>query len=267
MRFLMAALIALMSTPQPQAQDIQARRSRYMERAEVLHFANSATLTANSPRPLAQAVTALSETYGWVIDFEDPPYYSKYDLVDDTDSKWRAEHPSAKGVTAIAGDKFQSQFSVSPNTGTSVEDEERILEKVISDYNQSANPGKFAVRNEGGGRFAVVGTNVKDETGHDQAVVPILDTRISIQEGTRDAFTTLKAILGAVTATGQPRIGLGTAPLNALSQSQVTAGGRGIPARVLLAQTLSAAKVKLYWHLYYDHDVQMYMLNVLSLID
>jgi len=50
---------------------------------------------------------AVSEEYGWLIDFEDLPYYSSYDLVDDTDPAWRAAHPGAKGSTAQQGAAFQ----------------------------------------------------------------------------------------------------------------------------------------------------------------
>ncbi len=55
-------------------------------------------------------------------------------------------------------------------------------------------------------------------------------------------------------------------PQNALARSQVTVGGQNIPARVLIAQTLSAAKLKLYWRLYYDHDVKMYGFSLLPLM-
>jgi hypothetical protein len=87
-----------------------------MENAQVRHLADSITVSANDARPLAQAVTALSEEFGWAIDFEDPPYYSKYDLVDDTVPQWRAAHPNTKGVTVIAGDTFQTQFLKTPDT-------------------------------------------------------------------------------------------------------------------------------------------------------
>jgi len=237
-----------------------------MDRAEVRHLANSATITANSPRPLAQAVTALSEEYAWVIDFEDPPYYSKYDLVDDTASQWRAAHPTAKGVTAIAGDTFQAQFPENPRAGISPPDEERILDRVVSDYNASTNPGRFSVRNEGDGRFAIVGTYVKDNNGQDQTISPILDTPISIQADTRDALTTIHIILNALSAKSQIQVVPGLLALNALHQTQVTVGGENIPARTLLLQTLSAAKIKLYWDLYYDHDVNGYAFSVLPLV-
>jgi hypothetical protein len=269
MRFLIIALVTIFSNVHAHAQtqnDIQARHSRYMERAEVRHLADSATVTANDARPLAQAVTALSEEFAWVVDFEDPPYYSNFDLVDDTASQWRAAHPSAKGVTVIAGDTFQTQFPESPNTSSSLTGEERILDGVVSDYNASTNPGRFNVRNEGDGRFAVVGTNVKDENGRDQAVSPILDTPISIPAETRDANTTIETILHALTVKTQTKVAAFMLPQNALAQAQVTVGGQDIPARVLLLQTLSAAKMKLYWRLYYDHDVKMYGFSLLPLM-
>jgi hypothetical protein len=237
-----------------------------MDRADVRHLANLASVTANSPRPLAQAVTALREECAWVIDFEDPPYYSKYDLVDDTAPQWRAAHPTAKGVTAIAGDTFQTQFPENPDAATSLAEEEHILDRVVLDYNASTNPGRFSIRNEGDGRFAVVGTYVKDENGQDQAVSPILDTPISVQADTRDALTTIHIILKALSAKSQIQVVPGLLALNALHQTQVTVGGENIPAGTLLLQTLSAAKIKLYWDLYYDHDVNKYAFSVLPLV-
>ena len=264
-KWIVIALITLLSNVHEQAQDIQARHSGYMDRAEVRHLGNSAMVTANFPRPLAQAVTALSEEYAWVIDFEDPPYYSKYDLVDDTAAEWRAAHPSAKGVTAIAGGRFQTQYPENPDAATSPAEEEHILDEVVSDYNASTNPGRFSVRNEGDGRFAIIGTHIKDENGQDQAVSPVLDTPISVQTDSRDALTTIRYILDALNAKSRIKVVAGIMADNALHQSQVTVGGENIPARTLLLQTLSAAKIKLYWLVYYDHDVNQYALNVLPL--
>jgi hypothetical protein len=270
MRFLIIVLVTMLSTVHAHAQAQndqarQARHSRYMENAEVRHLADSITVTANDARPLAQAVTALSEEFGWAIDFEDPPYYSKYDLVDDTAPQWRAAHPNTKGVTVIAGATFQTQFLETPDLGTSPTEAERVLDSVVSDYNTSANPGRFTVRNEGVGRFALVGTYVKDENGQDQTISPILDTPISIQAETRDANTTIEIILNALTVKSQTKVAPVMAPQNALAQSQVTVGGQNIPARVLLLQTLSAARMKLYWRLYYDHDIKTYGFSLLPL--
>ena len=250
-----------------------SRRSSTSSTPEQVHgegggpaLADSTTVTANDARPLAQAVTAPSEEFGCAIDFEDPPYYSKYDLVDDTAPQWRAAHPNAKGVTVISGDTFQTQFLRTSDTGTSPAEAERVLDNVVSDYNASANPGRFTVRNEGDGRFAIVGTYVKDKNGQDQTISPILDTPISIQVETRDANTTIEIILNALTVKSQTKVAPFMVPLNALAQSQVTVGGQNIPARVLLLQTLSATKMKLYWRLYYDNDVKMYGFRLLPLM-
>jgi hypothetical protein len=265
MRFLMAALVTVLWNLHPQVQsDIQARHSRYMDRAEVRHLADSVAVTANDARPLAQAVTALSEEFGWAIDFEDPPYYSKYDLVDDTDAKWRAAHPTANGVTAIAGDTFQTQFP--ENSDSSAATAEHTLDGVISDYNASTNPGKFTVRKEGDRRFAVIGTHVKDDSGRDQAVTSILDTPVTVPAETRNARATVDAILNALTLKSQVEVGLFMVPQNAMAQAQVTVGGQDVPARELLLQTLSAAKLNLYWRLYYDHDVKSYGFSLLPLM-
>ena len=263
MRFLIIALMAVLSNPQVQ-NDIQARHSRYMERAEVRHLANSVAITANDSRPLAQAVTALSEEYGWAIDFEDPPYHSKYDLLDDTDAKWRAAHTTDKGVTVIAGDTFQTEFPQTPDN--SAASAEHILDGVVSDYNASTNPGRFAIRDEGDGRFAVIGIHVKDDKGQDEAVTPVLDTLISIPTETRDGITTIQTIVNAVSLKNQIKIGLFMMPQNALAQANVSVGGENIPARVLLVQALSTMKMNLYWRLYYDHDVKSYGFSLLPVM-
>jgi hypothetical protein len=274
MRFFMILLSITMSCDSranfqvllQEVQDRQSRHDRYKESADVQHLTDSITITANDARPLAQALTAVSEEFAWIIDFEDPPYYTKYDLVDDTAPEWKAAHPDTKGVTVIAGDTFQTQFPKTSEGSISTTEERRILDKVVSDYNQSPNPGRFVVRDEGEGRFAVVGTHVKNKEGQHQAVSSILDTQISIQEETRDAYTTIETILNALSASSQVKVVPFTMPQRALAESQVTVGGQNVPARILLLQTLSAAKLKFAWRLYYDNDVRMYGFNLTPLL-
>jgi hypothetical protein len=88
-----------------------AKKPSFMPAGIIEHHGTLGTLSANDPRPLFQAVEAIGQEYGWVIDFEDPPYRSHFDLADSTDPDWRASHPNDKGVTRIAGGEFQSQFA------------------------------------------------------------------------------------------------------------------------------------------------------------
>jgi hypothetical protein len=207
----------------------------------------------------------LSEEYAWTIDFEDPPFYSKHDLVDDTAPEWRAAHQNAQGVTVISGGAFQTRFPETADARLSVAQEEHVLDIVVSDYNKSGNPGRFSLINEGNGRFAVVGTHVRDDSGQEQAMPSILDTAITVPTETRDGLQTISAILKALTTKSQTRVELGLMPWNALVRTEVTVGGQNIPARALLLQTLSLIKTTLYWRLYYDNDVKTYAFSLLPL--
>ncbi len=242
---------------------VERPRRSFMDRGIVQHRGNSATALANDPRPLLQAVTAVSEEYGWVVDFEDPPYESDADLVDDTAPQWRARHPGEKGVRIVAGGSFQSNYAEKPNTATSSVEEQLVLNKIVSDYNASGNPGKFVVRKQSDGSYAVLGNSVKDDKGNDMSVSSILDTPISITSGRRDALTTIELVLDTLSSNSGVKVLLGTMPINVLIQSQVTIGGENISARNLLLQTLTGTKRTTVWQLLYDADSQTYYLSVL----
>jgi hypothetical protein len=265
MRFLVAVFLATGFYLASSDAQTQNRVPRFMECAEVHHRADSATLSANDARPLAQALTALSEEYAWTIDFEDPPYDSKHDLVDDTAAEWRAAHPKEKGVTIISGGTFQTRFPETAGATFSAAQEEHALDIVVSDYNKSGNPGRFSLMSEGHGRFAVIGSHVRDDSGQEQPMPSILDTPITVPTETRDGLRTISAIREALTSKSQTRVEPGVMPLNVLVRTEVTVGGQNVPARTLLLQTLSLIKTKLYWLLPYDNDVKTYAFNLLPL--
>jgi hypothetical protein len=234
--------------------------------AVVEHNGNTGTLTANFPRPLAQAVEAISQEYGWTVDYEDPPYHSQFDLVDDTDPTWRANHPNAKGVVRVSGGLFRSSFP-EPSSGNT---EEQVLEKLVADYNSSGNPGKFAVREETDGRYAVIGVSRRDESGKDEPVNALLDTPITIPVQQRDAKTTLQLIVDTLAATSGVKVKLGTIGLssNPLQEAMLTIGGANVPARTLLLQALDDVSRTsphfggiFVWNFLFDADTNAYWLR------
>jgi hypothetical protein len=237
------------------------KRKKFMESGVVEHKVGGATITANSPRPLEQAISALNVEYGWTVDYEDPPYTSDSDLVDDTDPQWRAGHPNSRGVRRVAGGTFQSQYEEGPGIDASGS-KGAVLQKIVSDYNRSGNPGTFVVRAQEEGHYAIIGASIKDQARQDQKVTPTLDTPISIPIEQRSAEATIELILKVLSSESGKDIGLVSAPLNLLINSQVTVGGANVPARTLLLQTLNATKRPLIYSLLYDADARSYLLNI-----
>lgn len=261
----------------PSALLAQTVKPYFLNAGVIEHRGTAGSLTANDPRPLRQAIEAISQEYGWTVDFEDPPYQGHFDLVDDTDPKWRADHPTAKGATRVAGGLFQSNFP-EPSTISSGNAEEQVLQKLVSDYNASGNPGKFVVRKEAEGRYAVVGVSRRNDAGKDEAVDVLLDTPISIPVQQRDARATLRLIVDTLSAQTGVKVYLGTVGLSSdpLQDVELTTGGSNIPARTLLLQALDDVSVwtpprggqffrgLLVWNLLFDADRNDYRLGLSS---
>lgn len=244
----------------------------FMNAAVVQHNGAAGTLTANDPRPLSQAIEAISQEYGWTVDFEDPLYQSRFDLVDATDPTWRANHPNEKGATRVAGGFFQSTFP-EPSSITSGDAKEQVLQKLVADYNSSGNPGKFIVRKEAEGRYAVIGASRKDEAGRDEAVNALLDTPISIPVQQRDATATLLLIVDTLSAASGVKVKLGTIGLSSdpLQEANLTLGEANVPARTLLLQALEEVSSTsphfrgiFVWNFLFDADTNAYWLRLRS---
>ncbi len=235
-------------------------RPKYLERAVIEHAGSTATVTANYPTPLFQAVDGIRQEYGWQVNWEEAPCYSRFDVVDDTSPRWRAAHPNAEGVTRMAGGLFASSFP-EPNAGQTATEEE-TLHKVISDYYATENPGKYALL-VGPGEFTVVGTEVKDDAGSLQKATPILDTPISVDAQRRSATEALHAIVQALSSASGKRVILMSLPNNLLRDTQVALEGHNVPARQLLQEILHATQRPLQYDLGFDPDhSSVYILNV-----
>jgi len=240
-----------------------ARKARYMKDAAVQHSGLTATVFANDPRPLLQATRAIAAEYGWVVDFEDPLYFSKFDTVDATDPAWRAANPSSKGTLNVAGGAFQSTFPEPSSSASSVA-AEVALQKVVEDYNASGNPGKFVVSKEAGRRFTITGLEVKDESGFSKPVPALLDTVITIPLETRNGEEMFDLFLQTLSDTAHTKVVHGSFMTNLLRNSTVAAGGNGVTARSVLSSIVSQldSQYQLNWTLFYDLDSGMYFLNI-----
>jgi hypothetical protein len=241
------------------AQDSTAKVSA---RVELRRSAATVTITANGPRPLELAVSRLSDEYGWIVDYEDPPY-GPSDVVDATTPQLRAQNPKGKRVTMVKSAEFQSHFREDRNESDPIASEARVLETVVSDYERNMRIGRFSVRAEGTRRFSVVGTGVLNDAGASNLTRPLLDTPVSVPLETQTAARALDTILAALTTQSRTRVSAGMVPVNLLTQTSVTVGGEHVAVRTLLRQVLSSIGHPLRWELLYDPDERAYFFNVL----
>lgn len=229
-------LACLLVAPAASAQTLRSART-YMETAVIHHENGSAIVVANSPRPLSQALSAIRRAYGWVVDYEDPLYTSS-ELTSNFDPRF----PS-RAFKVPAGGTFQSTYPETPYMWSRTDNEQAVLDKIVADYNQSGNPGRFIVRAQVDGSYTVVGT----EPG--ATAPPILSTPISFPSGTRSLGDTLHLITGAVSAASGVALYVSGSPgiVRRLIQSQVTIGANGVPARYVLVQAFTQANWKVAW--------------------
>lgn len=238
-------------------------RDRFMKEGVITRNGNTATVKTNDARPLAQAIQAVSEEYGWVVDYEDP-IYSDSETIDATNPEWRATHPNAPIVRGIAGSAFQCEFdersALASTTG-----EEAALEKIIAEYNTSGNPGKFMVRDEGEETFNPEIPGFKKSVAHRYSIVGvsgILDTPVSIAVERRSAQATIDLIARELSTKTNMKVFNGGFANNLLIHSEVNVGGENLSARNLLIKTLNATQRPQIWRFLFDPGSNTYVFNI-----
>ncbi|MGO9575573.1 MAG: hypothetical protein ACLPTQ_14745 [Terriglobales bacterium] len=233
----------------------QVARPQFIGDATVTQTDRKASIYANDPRPLDQAIRAIRRQYGWIVDYEDPSY-GPNDLVDDTDAKWRKAHPDAKGVTRVAGGAFRVDLTLADDISSGSNGEQFLLHDLITQYNESGNRGRFELRRETPKRFSVVGIGAANGD-----VKPLLDTVITIPAEERTTIDSIRLVLRAISEKSGCKVEDGTGPINTLTASSKI-GGQERPAREILSKLASATPLPLVWILLYDADNAMYFFNL-----
>ena len=235
-------------------------RPKYLDRAIIKHGPAGMVVVANAPIPLLQALSALRLEFGWQISWESAAGYSRFDVVDDTAPKWRAAHPDAKGVTRPSGGLFTANLP-EPATPSDPNSERDVLATLIDDYNATANPGKYVLREGPDRQMTVIGVRVRDEAGALQEVPPLLDTLVTLPDARRSVYDTINLILDAVQSATSKKVFFAVASSSLFMNTQVVLGGKQTAARELLTRALAGTKRTVQYELGYDPDVPVYMLG------
>jgi hypothetical protein len=235
-----AALLGLSSVAQV------AGGGTYLRQAEVSESGGKIRIAANSPRPLEQVLDALDLKYKWDVNYEDPQFISKSDLVEVKDSD----------VEVLPGG---TQFSVEFPSDMQ---EENVLKLIVDAYNASPNPGRFELRRAEQGQFSVVGSQARNLRGQLARQHVVLDARIAIPAQKRSVSDTLNLICQKVAAQEHVKINKGVSPRILLNSTDVTLKGTQASARDLLLQALASTHRRLYWRLLFDPSTKAYSFSV-----
>lgn len=210
---------------------------------------DKASISVNDPRPLAAAVQALEDRYGWVITYEDPPYIHPSEIADVTRAVRKDYDPTKPKVLVPLGGSFDFAYSVPSGSGKP--EEADVLEALLAAYGQSGYPAVFRLVRTGAA-FHVIPGMFRNAQGVLEPRSSLLSGRISLPERTRTAYDMIDAILGAVSAANSVKVGIGTAPANTLMLTTVEGGAKDESARAVLVRTLEATKATLSWRLLCD---------------
>jgi hypothetical protein len=237
-------------------------RPNYFDRARIRHENSKVIIVANDSLPLFQALYALRLEYGWRVNWESAPAYSRFDLVDDTDPKWRATHPGQKGVTRPSGGLFTASVP-EPLDPSDPSAEQNFLAALIQQYDATRNPGRYALQaTDPEGILTFVGEQVRDESGGLREMTPLLDTPLEIPKARRNVDETIETLLSALESTTGERIIFASASTSAFRMTQATVGGEKRPARQLLLQSLASMGQPVEYDLFFNPDAPVYILNV-----
>lgn len=238
----------------------QQVHSSSADRSRISRIASTVTLTTSNARPLHQAVLTLSEEYGLTIDYEDPPYKSSE--ISEYDEAALQKYHIRPHTKMINTHSFASQFMESFDSNRKALNGGDILDRVLSAYRSSVNPGVFHLLTENDGDFAIVGQVDGSDQEQVQKELGVLDTPISLARSTRTLKDTIDAILGEVTAKRGIAIILGSYPLDIVNKSYVKIAGDNVSARDLVRNSLNATGRAMRWFLLYDPTFNRFVLNI-----
>jgi hypothetical protein len=206
------------------------------------------------PRPLYEAVIAVSQRYGWIVDYEDP-VYSAQESKEVTAPEWRRSHPNARGVFDPSGGMFVANLG---EIGEKPKETE-TLEKLVSQYNQSANPGYFRVIHAPTGRTIVSGRSRATPASMSNGV---FDSIFQPAKEPEDAGTALEQLAKECSASSGVSIKVGIVPANAVNLTKVSGADARISCRVGIERILSSIPAASTYFLLYEIGEQSYFLSV-----
>jgi hypothetical protein len=252
-----------------------AGTTSHIKKPLIYQIGNVVHINADGERPLLRAVDALREKYGWIVDYEDPPYAA--DAATSVPSPASRRHANAR---SSGREGFGVEFTVEP-APDGRPDENSVLTTVVNAYNENNAVAQFELRSENDHRsdnesdnknakqqerrFDVVGTDSGDHRDQAESQQPILSLLITLAKEPRTAEQTIALICRQVSEQSKIPVSVGAIDDKVNGGRWVAIGGTDAPARTLLLRTLVATGDHLSWRLLYDAASKSYDFSVSGL--
>ncbi len=229
--------------------------------SEITQTGNLVRLTVKSARPLATALDVLQNKYGWSVDYEDPQYLAKSDLVESNDARY-TNYTSGAHPRVPNGSAFSVDFPAGEAAGP---DPEKTLKILIEAYNKTSNPGEFELRIQGQ-RFDVVGIAAHDDSGKMKKQSPPLDAVVALSAQESLTVAAVTSVCDQISKLTSQNVGIGVYPQNVFNRPLKIVGAEKLPARDALSRIFATAlpgkDKNISWRLFYDPDSQSYVMNL-----
>lgn len=233
-------------------------------------FCQSDITVVNRPRPLARAAEEVEHKYGVLINYEDPPYTFKDDVVDLAASGALSQGRATQHVLIPKPGSLTASMGMAPTlVRVQANEAASLVSSLLSAYHASGNSGRFTfVQN--GDVVTILPSRSNDRNGASQSVVPVLNTPITIPEQHTTVLNAVQLMCAAINNnSGAPTVDLGTVPTNILVQRTIDLSASNEPSRGVLERILATAgqgdpqtRRRLVWQLLYGPDVKKYVLNI-----
>ncbi len=233
-------------------------------------------LTVQDPRPLSAIGAAIEVRTGVPINYEDARYEHEADLQDVTDTIMSPEQKAQArpGVRVIVPKGGTLTTSLSTDPAGPFPDflsASTALNAALQAYHGSgAFSAKFAVSTRNGALF-IKPTQIRDAAGENRDSTPVLDTAVTLEHRTRRGIETLDLLAKVLSTASGYRVEVGTVPLRAMIESQVTMGAEKEAAVSVLTRLLGSVaeasggksdKPALSYAVFFDVKQRFYAINI-----
>ncbi len=232
------------------------------------------TIELNDPRPLSTLSVGLAKR-GYSVTYEEAPF-DKASLVADPRThgpwflhpRWVPMKVQLEGAKAVDGGVGVRTAYWQPEHPTL---DEAGLRRIVEQYNNSGNPGRFTLMVDEQGRYAHIVPAGRVVNGKTVEFQPILSTPVQMMlPVTSSCWDTMQELFRQLKILRDANVVEGVVPIGGLIRGQCAISGNALTAREVLIQILQQAwmcctdrsiRGQFVWCLLYDTNWDKYFLS------